>query len=103
LRDQHQIDEGDDDEEDINGLVPLSCLVVSETRPADVETGRQRPGADLLDRLDGLAGAVANSRRALNGGGGVQVIAGDLIQTLLLYARHERGVGDHFPFVVLDE
>src|SRR6202008_1288459 len=85
------------------GLVPLPCLVVSETKPADVETARQRLGADLLDRLDGLTGAVASSRRALNGGGGVQVVPGDLIQTLLFYERHERGIGDHFAFVVLDE
>ena len=63
LPDQHQIDEGDDDEEDINRLVPLSCLVVSEARPADVVTARQRLGGDLLDRLDGLTGAVAGSRR----------------------------------------
>ncbi len=61
LPDQHQIDEGDDDDEDINCLIPLSCLVVSETRPADVETARQHIGigADLLDRLNGLTGAVA--------------------------------------------
>ena len=85
LPDQHQIDEGDDDEEDIDRLVPLPCLVVSETRPADVETARQRLGADLLDRLDGLTGAVAGSRRALDGGGGVQVVPGDLVQALLLF------------------
>ena len=103
LPDQHQIDEGDDDEEDINCLVPLSRLVVRETCPAEVETARQRLGGDLLDRLDGLTGAVAGSRCTLNGGGGVQVVAGDLVQALLLLERHERGVGDHFPFVVLDE
>ena len=50
-----------------------------------------------------MPGAEARGRRALNGGGGVQVIPGDLVQTLLLYARHERRVGDHIPFVVLDE
>ena len=39
----------------------------------------------------------------MNGGGGVQVVPGDLVQALLLLDRHERGVGDHFPLVVLDE
>ena len=73
LPDQHQIDEDDDDEEDINRLVPLSRLVVRETCPADVVTARQRLGGDLLDRLDGLTGAVAGSRAHLNGGGGYRL------------------------------
>ena len=40
---------------------------------------------------------------ALDGGGGIQVVAVDLVQALLLLELHERGIGDHFPFVVLDE
>ncbi len=84
LPNQYQIDEDDDDQEDINRLVPLSRLVIREAFPADAVTARQRLGGDLLDRLDGLTAAVAGSRRTLNGGGGIQVIAVDLVQALLL-------------------
>src|SRR4029079_5614500 len=78
-------------------------LVIRETGPTDAETSRQRLGGDLLDRVDGLTGAVAGSRCALNGGGGIQVVAVDLVQSLLLLERHESGGRDHFPAIVLDE
>src|SRR5512135_277245 len=103
LPDQHQIDEDDDDQEDVNGQVPLPRLVVREALPADAVAGRQRLGGDLADRVDGLPAGVAGRRRPLNGGGGVQVIAVDLVQALLLLDAHERGVGDHLPVLVLDE
>src|SRR5579883_2231404 len=103
LPDQHQIDEGDDDQENVHRLVPGSRFVIRETGPVDIVTARQRLLGDLPNRLHGLPGTVARSRRALNGGGGVEVIPGDLVQTLFLFDPHERGVGNHFPLVVLDE
>ena len=45
LPDQYQIDEGDDDQEDINRLVPLFRLVVREAFPADAVTVWQRLAA----------------------------------------------------------
>ena len=76
LPNQDQIDEDDDDEEDVDRQVALARFVVRESFPAEVVTGRQRLGGDLLDRLDGLTAAVAGCRCALNGGGGVQSCSG---------------------------
>src|SRR5205085_2521920 len=99
----YQIDEGDDNQEDINRLVPLSRLVVRDTCPAEAVTVRQRLGGDLLDRLEGLPAAVAESWSTLNGSAGIQVISGDFVQALLLLDLHERRVRDHVPPIVLDE
>src|SRR5579883_726984 len=103
LPDQHQIDEGDDDQEDVNRLIALSRLIVGKALPAEAVTVRERLSGDLIDRLDGLTAAIAGRRRTLNDGARIQVIPGDLVQSLLLLDLHERGVGDHFLFVVLDE
>ena len=97
LPDQHQIDEDDDDQEDIDRRVPLVRLVVREAFPADAVTARQRLGGDFLDRLDGLTAAVAGGRCTLNGGGGIQVVAVDLVQALLLLDLHERRSRGPFP------
>ena len=47
LPDQHQIDEDDDDQEDVNSLVPLFRLVIREAFPAEAVTAeaasRRRP------------------------------------------------------------
>ena len=42
------------------------------------------------------------TRRTLNGGGGIRILAADLVQPLLLLELHERAVRYHFPTVVLD-
>src|SRR5579883_807926 len=105
LPDQYQIDEGDDDEEDVNRFIPRSRFVIRETSPVDVVIRRYNLGigGNFPNCLDGLPGAVARSRCALDGGGGVEVETGDLVQPLLLLDRHERGVGNLFTPVVLDE
>src|SRR5206468_2524060 len=74
LRHQDEVDEGDDDQEDVDGLVPLFRLVVRDTFPAEAVTGRQRLGGDLPDCVEGLTATVAGSGSALNGGGRIQVI-----------------------------
>src|SRR5690606_33568511 len=53
-----------------------------------------------LDRPDGFTGAIAATRRTLNGRRGVEVVAIDLVQTPRLLERHERRIGDHVPTII---
>src|SRR5690606_21429129 len=97
LRDEDEIDERDDDEEDVERLVALPRLVPGDTLPSDVVARWECLGGDLLDRLNGLTARVPLPGNGLDRGGRVEVVAGDLVETLLLLDLHERRVGDHLP------
>ena len=86
LADQHQVDEHDHDQEDIDGRVALARLVIGQALPAQaVAVGSVCSATSWIAWIASPL-AVARGRRTLDGGGGIEVVAVDLVQALLLLA-----------------
>src|SRR5690606_32460045 len=89
LSNQDEIHKDNNHQENIECDISSLRLVIGEAAPGDVESWCQRLGGNGLHGGDCLAAAVTLGRRSLNGGGWVEVVSTDLVETLLFLELHE--------------
>ena len=97
---EHEEDEEDAQREDVKAGVAGDDLLEGELGPIEDHALGQVVGGELLHQGLGLAGAEARGWRAVDVGGGIAVVAHDVIGAVGLLDVHERAELDEVAGLV---